>query len=148
MKHAALAALVIATICSLQTASAHCQIPCGIYGDEARFTEMLEHVTTIRKSINQINELNAAEKKNINQLVRWVNNKEAHADKLSDIVLTYFLAQRIKSGQPDYQDKLVVLHEIIVLSMKAKQGTDASTADGLEKAITKFKGLYFKGHKH
>lgn len=142
MKHLTLAFMVVALIGATQTATAHCQIPCGIYGDDARFTEMLEHVTTIRKSINQINTLNAEKDKNINQIVRWVNNKEAHADKISEIVHTYFLAQRIKSSQDKYTEKLAALHEIIVLSMKAKQGSDPATADKLESAIGAFKTLY------
>ena len=33
---------------------AHCQIPCGIYDDKMRFTMMAEHVTTIEKSMNQM----------------------------------------------------------------------------------------------
>ena len=32
---------------------AHCQIPCGIYGDQTRFTLMHEHVTTTEKSMKQ-----------------------------------------------------------------------------------------------
>jgi nickel superoxide dismutase len=36
------------------TAFAHCEIPCGIYDDHARIHMILEHVTTIEKSMNQI----------------------------------------------------------------------------------------------
>ncbi|MBT7303995.1 MAG: superoxide dismutase, partial [Victivallales bacterium] len=64
--------------CSLFVASrvaAHCQIPCGIYGDETRFKLMNEHVTTIGKSIAKIRELGAADKPDHNQLVRWIDNK-------------------------------------------------------------------------
>ncbi len=35
----------------------HCQVPCGIYDDEARFGAIREHVATIEKSMNSINEL-------------------------------------------------------------------------------------------
>ena len=78
-------------VCSVIAASgsaalAHCQIPCGIYDDDARFTLMREHVATIEKSIKQITALGGEEKKNWNQLVRWVDNKEHHADELSEIV--------------------------------------------------------------
>ena len=38
-------------------ATAHCEIPCGIYDDEMRFGMMAEHITTIEKSIKQIIEL-------------------------------------------------------------------------------------------
>ena len=39
-------------------------------------------------------------------MVRWVVNKEVHADELSDIVTYYFMAQRIKPGMPEYVNKL------------------------------------------
>jgi hypothetical protein len=37
----------------------HCQIPCGIYDDQARLDMMAEHIGTIEKSINQVNEISA-----------------------------------------------------------------------------------------
>ena len=120
----------------------HCQVPCGIYDDEARFTAMLEDLKTVRKAMDQIN--NESTKQN--QIVRWVNNKESHAQKIQDTVAEYFLAQRIKAGQPHYADKLKVLHEIIVSAMKCKQTTDTANADAVEKAIKSFHGLY--AHKH
>ena len=138
--------IALACIGFFGNAGAHCQIPCGIYDDDARLKEMVEHVTTIRKSVKTIIELNAAKDKNANQLVRWVNNKEAHADKISDLVLKYFLAQRIKKGQEHYAEELSLLHDIIVFSMKAKQTTDAKVVDSLEKAVKAFGKLY--SHKH
>ena len=36
---------------------AHCQVPCGIYDDDARFGSMLEDQTTIAKAITNIREL-------------------------------------------------------------------------------------------
>lgn len=126
--------------------SAHCQIPCGIYDDDARLKELAEHVTTIRKSVTKILELEKAKDGNANQLVRWVMNKEDHADKISDVVLKYFLAQRIKKSQEHYEDKLKALHEIIVLSMKAKQTADLKVVDSLDKAVKAFGELY--SHKH
>lgn len=128
------------------SAFGHCQIPCGIYGDDDRFTAMLEDVTTLRKSITKINELSTAESADYNQLVRWVNNKEVHADKISDVVLKYFLAQRIKAGQAHYEEKLVALHGIIVNSMKVKQGSDLKTVDALETSIKTFHDLYHHDH--
>ena len=76
-------AMVIGVSVGCSLLWAHCQIPCGIYDDQARFASMFEHVDTIEKSMKQINAL-AAEKPDWNQSVRWVNNKEAHADKLAE----------------------------------------------------------------
>jgi len=125
-------------------ADAHCQIPCGIYGDDARFTALLEDVSTLRKAVSKIEQESTAESINQNQLVRWVNNKETHADKISHVMLEYFLAQRIKSDQPDYEARLVAIHKIIVLAMKTKQNVDAGIVDDLETAITGFQALYQK----
>ena len=39
-------------------ASAHCQVPCGIYDDDARIARLREDAATISKAINQIHLLN------------------------------------------------------------------------------------------
>ena len=87
MKRIALAALALTMTFGVAVpASAHCQIPCGIYDDELRVQLIEEHITTVEKSMNQIIALGAAENMNYNQLVRWVSNKEAHAQEIQDIV--------------------------------------------------------------
>jgi len=142
IKFTASLALLALALVPAQLASAHCQVPCGIYGDETRFTMMDEHITTIEKSINQINELSAAGDKNYNQLVRWVNNKETHADELTDIVTYYFLAQRIKADADQYEEKLKALHGIMVSAMKAKQTTDLAHIASLKEGVATFRTLY------
>ena len=116
----------------------HCQIPCGIFDDENRIELMKEHVVTIEKSINELNK-----NPNDNQKVRWILNKENHADELSDIVTYYFMAQRVKESSDSYQEKLNSLHKILVLSMKLKQSDDVSLIKDINSEIEKFKNLYF-----
>jgi len=135
----ALAALVAVPV---QQALAHCQVPCGIYGDETRFDLLEEHIITIEKSMNQIVELSASAQDNVNQLVRWVNNKETHADEFTEIVTYYFLAQRIKSDAPSYEKKLVLLHGLMVSAMKCKQTTDLANVEALRTGLADFKKLY------
>jgi len=127
------------------SAGAHCQIPCGIYDDAARITEMKEHVTTIEKSMKEITSLKPDSPQNINQLVRWVNNKEAHSDKLTEIVTAYFLTQRIKPGTEHYDAQLKTLHGMMIASMKAKQTVDLEQVAKLRALIAKFETLY---HAH
>ena len=63
--------------------SAHCQIPCGIYDDDARVQAMLEDAQTVAKSARLIQELAPAQDaQSRQQFVRWVNNKETHAQKI------------------------------------------------------------------
>lgn len=129
---------------------AHCQIPCGIYGDKTRFDMLREHITTIEKSMRQIESLSAESGKNMNQLVRWVNNKDQHADEFTEIVTYYFLAQRIKiqdksdvKALTDYQNKLTILHQMMVFSMKSKQTTDLSNVEKLKSLVDQFEEVYF-----
>ncbi|MEM6551030.1 MAG: superoxide dismutase [Ni] [Planctomycetota bacterium] len=143
-------------------AAAHCQVPCGIFGDQRQFEKMLEDAETIKKSMTLINELTGkSDAQSVQQLIRWVNNKEKHAKALQYDAMYYFLAQRVKfpkdeSEQAAYQAKVIALHEIIVFAMKCKQTTDTEAVVTLVDAIEKFRGLYFdesaeaqlKEHRH
>jgi len=125
-------------------ALAHCEIPCGIYGDEMRIQMMNEHLMTIRKSMKQVNALQNEDPVNSNQLVRWVMNKEDHANQLQEIVSQYWLTQRIKSGDADYDHKLRLLHQMLVSAMKCKQSIDQKHVDDLHRLVHEFEHLYFK----
>jgi nickel superoxide dismutase len=139
-----MSALVLFAVATAATVQAHCQIPCGIYNDEARFVLLKEHVATIEKSMTQIE--TAA---NQNQTVRWVMNKEKHADELTKIVTYYFMAQRIKPGCENYAIKIAQLHEMVVYSMKAKQTTDKANVEKLKTLIHDFEHSYMgEKHKH
>ena len=125
--------------------TAHCQVPCGVYGDTARFTQILEDQTTISKAIAQINDL-AGKKdgKSANQLARWVSTKEDHANKIQKIIAEYFLTQRIKSSSDKYNELLKGAHSVMVAAMKCKQGTDSKSSDALKTAIENFQTVYEK----
>ncbi len=137
---------------TMVSAWAHCQIPCGIYDDPARFKALAEHITTIEKSIKEIKALSskgtlsAVEQ---NQLVRWVANKEDHADEFAEIVTKYFLQQRIKpaadgdaKAEADVAAKLSLLHKLLVGAMKCKQNADASTTASLKANLAAFEKAY------
>lgn len=137
---------VLIVLCSILlfvggNAFAHCEIPCGIYDDEVRMSLIEEHAATIEKSMNQIVELEKGG--NANQLVRWVTNKETHANELQHIVTQYFMTQRIKFDTPDYDKKLAALHEMLVYAMKCKQTTEVKNVEMLRQAAEKFHKLYF-----
>ena len=142
-------AVVVAAIVFGSLAYSHCQVPCGIYGDQGRFDAIAEHLTTIEKSMNQIEQLMAEEKPNANQVVRWVNNKEKHADEVSHIVTYYFMAQRVKlptegdrEANSAYVKKLTLLHQVLVYSMKAKQTTDVGNVEKLRQLLADFHKVY------
>lgn len=138
-----IAMVLCCTLLLAASVAAHCEIPCGIYDDEARIGMLLEHVATIEKSMNQITTIEKNKDHNANQLVRWVMNKENHATELQEIVTQYFLTQRIKFDTKAYDKKLALLHQMLVYAMKCKQSTDLAHTAKLTGLIQEFKQLYF-----
>lgn len=131
-----------------RSARAHCQIPCGIYDDHARVVSMLEDVATIEKSIRLIIELSGkTDPQSQNQLVRWVMNKEQHAQNIISTISDYFLTQRVKPDQKDYVDRLKKHHAVIIAAMKAKQHADQGYTSTLKKAVEALLPFYPK-HDH
>ena len=132
----------------------HCQVPCGIYDDVARIVTIHEDIQTIQKSIKMINELSYGETsaKSMNQLVRWVNTKEDHAQHIQDVILNYFLAQRIKpkeKGEKEYKRYVsltTTCQKIIFYAMKSKQNSDVSRLDPLKRQINTLSDTYFDDH--
>ncbi len=138
-----------------QKAFAHCEIPCGIYEDSLRVSLISEHITTVEKSMKKIVELSKEATPNYNQLVRWVVNKEEHAEKIQEIVSQYFVHQRVKLTDSSDKEKynryiqqLTTLHEIAVYSMKAKQSTNLVNIENLRKSLKALEEAYFHTHKH
>jgi len=130
---------------------AHCQVPCGIYDDEARFKLLFEHVTTIEKAMKEIVALSGQSPVNYNQVVRWVMNKEKHAEEFSEILSYYFLAQRLvpkaaeeTEARSVYLEQLELAHRLIVTAMKAKQTVDLAHVQTLRDLLTKLQNSYFK----
>lgn len=130
-------------------ASAHCEIPCGIYNDSLRITLLYEHVTTIEKSMTEIIRLEKSGS-STSQLVRWVYNKEEHAKKMQEIISQYFMHQRIKpksksdKGYAIYISQLEYMHRLSILSMNAKQGLDLDIIEKMRMTIHDFEHVYFK----
>jgi len=146
--------LVLIILVSVNSAGAHCEIPCGIYGDEMRFDMIEEHIATIEKSMEMIVDLSKEADKNYNQVVRWVLNKEEHANHIQEIVAQYFLTQRIKIADAEngiayqkYVKQVVLLHQMLVYAMKTKQSVDLMDVEQLRALLGKFEETYI-GHKH
>jgi len=129
----------------------HCQVPCGIYGDKMRIDMLMEDAATIEKGMQSILELEKDPGTNANQLVRWVVNKDQHAQSIQDMVAAYWLAQRIKApteesgdaGRDKYHKQLELMHGITVAAMKCKQTTDKANVDSMRTLALGFSETYF-----
>lgn len=117
-------------------AQTHCQVPCGIYDDNARVVAMMEDVTTVRKAVTMLNELAAkTDVQSRQQFTRWVMNKETHSQRIISAIADYFLTQRVKPDQKDYVERLKKHHTVIVAAMKVKQNATMEPVDALEKCV-------------
>jgi nickel superoxide dismutase len=139
--------LTLAAILHPGSLYAHCEVPCGIYGDEARVATMSEHIQTIEKAMTRISQLETETPVNNNQIVRWVMTKEDHAEKIQHIVSQYFMTQRVKPGEEKTAAMLEVLHKMLVVAMTCKQTTDLQQITELRRLLVAFEMLYF-GHAH
>ena len=139
---------VVVLLLAPQAGLAHCQIPCGIYDDHARVQAMLEDAATVEKAAKLIGELaGKSDAQSQNQLVRWVLNKETHAQNVIATISDYFLTQRVQASQKDYVERLKRHHGVIVAAMKAKQNADVKYAVALSDSIKALAG-YYPPHEH
>ena len=132
-----------------QVASAHCQVPCGIYDDAAWIARLNEDTATIAKAVDQINLLSGKhDAQAFNQASRWIATKEVHASHIIEVVSQYFLTQKVKpvahgGGEHDaYLHKLADHHAVMVAAMKTKQHADASYVNNLRSAIARLATHY------
>lgn len=152
MKKTIFLLLAIFTLATSAQLFAHCQVPCGIFTDDMRISIMNEHADTILRSMNMIEEISKSDQINYNQLVRWVNTKEYHADDIIKICSEYYLCQRIiipgeksnKEATELYDKMLKTLHRLMVTAMKCKQGTDVKNVELLKELIHQFSHQYMQ----
>ena len=151
---AGIAASVLLTVAQ-PAAWAHCEVPCGIYDDHARIDQMLEDTRTVQKAVAQILELTGkTDALSLNQLTRWINNKEIHATRIQDTISQYFLNQRIKPARQgtqawnDYVMRLVQHHAVMVAAMKTKQTVDPQKVAELRDTIQTIAVYYPSSHTH
>jgi nickel superoxide dismutase len=147
--------LLIGLIISVTTIFGHCQVPCGIFDDARRILEIEELVNTIEKAMGKIEVLshkNNQSAQDMNQLIRWVNTKEEHAQKIQNTILAYFLAQRIKPKEVqdnEYQKYVkltTICQKIIYVAMKTKQTVDLTHIKKLNTLINSLIDTYFNAH--
>ena len=99
--------------------------------------------------MQQIIALGKEQPVNFNQLVRWIDNKEQHAQEIQDIVTSYFMAQRVKpkaeseDGRAGYIGQLTLLHRIQIHAMRAKQTVDLAEVEALRALVLEFRKAYF-----
>lgn len=129
-----------------RTASAHCDIPCGIY--DPHNAEL--GARTVTKMVSLIKEAQGATDPESRQtFVRCVKVKEDHAEivkrELQILWSDYFKPEHVKS-YPDLHEKV---WKALKLASKNKQSIDATAARELETAVGEIARIFWetKGEK-
>ncbi|MEM9280906.1 MAG: superoxide dismutase [Ni] [Verrucomicrobiota bacterium] len=137
-KHLTFIAGIIASLALFgpQHASAHCQVPCGIFSDQVEFEKMLEAQTTIAKAnVEMAKLIEENTPLAVNQATRWIMTKEDHCAKIMETVAEYFMAQRIKPDTENYEAQLLAAHTLMRAAMKAKQDPSEEVAEAVKAAV-------------
>lgn len=109
---------------------------------------MLEDAATIEKAVLLLDSLaGKSDAQSLNQSVRWVQNKEIHAQRIIETISNYFLTQRVKPAQDDYTARLKNHHAVIIAAMKAKQNASNDIAQVLRESIQALQA-YYPAPKH
>ncbi len=125
------------------TAEAHCDIPCGIYDP---MTAQLSTLSVLR-FMDLISELQQKESLSLNeqaQLVRLVNEKEAHADKVKDgvrIIWGDFIKQPQIDKRPDTHE---LTHNIMLAASACKQNIGRDKGEHLLALVNQFAEYFWQ----
>jgi nickel superoxide dismutase len=113
--------------CSVESVSAHCDIPCKIYDPSAA---QIAALTVIRMTdlINELGDSDTLNFKDQAQLIRLMNEKEVHGSKVKDEIRIIW-GDYCKQPQFDQVPGLhALVHNIMLQASKAKQGIDRNDA--------------------
>ncbi len=128
----------------IDEASAHCDVPCGIYDP---ITAQIAALTVVRM-VDLITEADAAHKdKGVdyhNTITRAVLVKEEHAEKVKHEVRVIW-GDYIKAAQLEKFPELhSLVHNIMMLGSKARQTVDRESAVKLVEEVNKFAEIFWQ----
>ncbi len=138
-------AMILATAASLlgtERLIAHCQMPCGIYHDEMVYEEIDQYVETMYKGMTVLGENKFSTSHERNEIIRWIYQKEKQSNKAADLIVSYFLQQKIKPGEKDTPQRVISAHRLLFLIVCIKQNTDRQMVKDFSEEWEKFK-LFF-----
>lgn len=127
---------------SFPRASAHCDIPCGIYDP---VPAQIAGLTVVRMMdlMADLENSGAKGKAYDNSMSRYITVKEEHAEKVKHEIRViwgdYFKAQHIEKF-PDAHD---VVHKIMQLGSKSRQTADRETGLALVEALNEFAEMFW-----
>lgn len=128
--------------CNVESVSAHCDIPCKIYDPS---TAQIAVLTMIRMLdlIKELGEKDTLSMKDQAQLIRLVNEKEAHGIKVKEEVRVIW-GDYFKQPQFDQVPNVhELVHKIMLQASKAKQGVERADALVLLELVNEFADAFW-----
>ena len=121
---------------------AHCQMPCGIYHDDMVYDLIDQYVETMIKANTIINQTKFETVRQKNEFIRWVMEKEKESTDVAQLITTFFLQQKIKTGESDTAKRLESAHKLLALLVSIKQNTDVKIVESFGEEWEKFKLMF------
>ncbi len=128
---------------------AHCQMPCGIYHDDMVFDQIDQFIETSVKGIGVMQDNKFTTVQDHNAFIRWVIQKEKGCNEIAELILTYFLQQKIKPGQEDTAKRLLSAHRLLFYLVQIKQTSDLKAVNDFYEEWEQFKLMFpVEGYKN
>lgn len=128
--------------------TAHCQMPCGIYHDEMVFDQIDQFIETTVKAISVLNDNPFSNVQQHNEFVRWIMQKEKGATETAELILTYFLQQKIKPNEEDTAKRVISAHLLLFYLVQIKQTVDLKIVNDFYEEWERFKLMFhIEGYK-
>lgn len=120
----------------------HCQMPCGIYHDNMVYEQIDQYIETMVKGITVLSDNKFVTLHDKNEFVRWIMTKETESNKVAELIVTYFLQQKIKPDEPDTAKRVVLAHRLLFHIVGIKQNIDIKMVKNFQEDWDKFKLLF------
>ena len=136
---------------AFKVASAHCDIPCGIYDPSSAQIATLSVIRALNL-IQELQELSEKGKLSLQQhakLVRLVDMKEVHAEQVKNEIRIIWGDYFKKPQCDEYPQIHVLVHSILQIGSKCRQDTEQENGLELLNLVNQFAEIFWatKGKK-
>lgn len=101
-----------------------------------------QYVETMYKGDTMLSHNKFATSWDRNEFVRWVITKDKMTDEISELLMYYFLQQKIKPDEDDTVEKIKSVHRMMFMLVQIKQNTDRKFVEDFNTEWAKFKVMF------
>ncbi len=129
-------------LCYQSLIFSHCQMPCGIYHDDMVFDQIDQYIETTAKGITILQDSKFSTTQNRNEFMRWVMQKENSSNEVANLLVTYFLQQKIKPDEEDTAKRVISAHKMLFWLVQIKQSSDLEALNSFYEEWERFKLMF------